>query len=144
MHVIAIDPGKTVNYVAVFRDGRLVEVTDDFRGIRSNLAENPTVYLELMRWRPNDRRSNANDLIEVATNGALFAGGLGGEVKLVPATDWKGSVPKRIMGRRIWGGLVEEEKKIVENFFTKCTVPKGLQHNYIDAIGIGLWASKRL
>ena len=144
---IAIDPGKKANYVAQFEAGRLAVVWSvndaTLEGAPSSiLADN--VYLEHMRHRPGDARSVVNDLIDVATNGALYAGRFGCPVILVTPQRWKGQVPKEIMTERILRALSDAERQNLERHFKMFRVIKSLQHNYIDAVGIGLWASGRI
>ena len=58
----------------------------------------------------------------------------GFNVQWVLPKEWKGTVPKEIMVKRILAKIREEEYNNISN-------PK--DHNIIDAIGIGLWKIKR-
>lgn len=98
------------------------------------------VYLELMRYRTGDRRSVPNDLLDVATQGALLAGSLGGGVVLVEPRTWKGTIDGDAMVERIRGRLTPQEIACVE----LPRAVKTLGHNVWDAVGIYLWATGRL
>jgi len=99
----------------------------------------PLSVCELMEWRPDDRRSNAQDLIRVATIGAAVAGMLSPEPAFVTPNEWKGQVPKEIMGSRILHSLQWDEANRAGK-----DIPTNLRHNVIDAVGIGLWAVGRM
>lgn len=61
--------------------------------------------------------------------------------KLVTPNDWKGSTPKEIHQPRIMEALTKPEKAIFDHYKTGA---KSKDHNIIDAIGILLWAQRRL
>ena len=102
-------------------------------------GQHPLSVCELMEWRPDDRRSNAQDLIRVATIGAAVAGMLSPEPAFVTPNEWKGQVPKEIMGSRILHSLQWDEANRAGK-----DIPTNLRHNVIDAVGIGLWAVGRM
>lgn len=58
----------------------------------------------------------------------------GFDVAWVKPLTWKGTVPKHIFCNRILSKLTEKEKLL---FNIK-------DHNIVDAVGIGLWAKRRL
>lgn len=102
------------------------------------------VAVESMRWRPNDPKSQPNDLIDVQTVGLLVAarlsGGLG--IRLVPPQEWKRSLPKAVVHNRIAGVLSEDEREIVANALARA--PKEHAKEILDAVGISLYASGRV
>ena len=105
-------------------------------------GQHPLSVCELMEWRPDDRRSSAQDLIRVATVGAAIAGMLSPEPWFVTPNEWKGQVPKEIMGSRVLHALVPAEGLV----FTRDSrgITPNAAHNIVDAIGIGLWAVGRI
>ena len=56
--------------------------------------------------------------------------------------EWKGQVPKEVMNTRTLNALTPAEHTRMIHHLQD--VPKSVRHNVWDAIGIGLWASKRL
>ena len=52
------------------------------------------------------------------------------EVRLVTPREWKGTLPKALMAKRILAALTPQERVIA----------KGLGPDAIDAIGLGKWA----
>ena len=102
------------------------------------------VAVESMRWRPNDPKSQPNDLIDVQTVGLLVAarlsGGLG--IRLVPPQEWKRSLPKAVVHNRIAGVLSEDEREIVADALARA--PKEHAKEILDAVGISLYASGRV
>jgi len=59
--------------------------------------------------------------------------------RLVKPSKWKGQLPKNICGARTLSKLSSEEKALIG----KAGCPRYLEHNLLDAIGIGLWATGR-
>jgi len=103
------------------------------------------VGVELMEFRPEDVRSNPEDLIQVATVGAYCAGMLSrgdGAVLFTRPSEWKGNVPKDIHARRMIAALSVPEVTCMERDLT--TVPKSLRHNVTDAIALGLYFAGRI
>lgn len=157
MRVLTIDPGKHDFGWSLFGAGdtgllgcglvrsktryELVNKTTQLvESIRERLTfaviEIPQVYQQ-RHWR-----GDPNDLIQVA----LTAGGvgfhiidLGLNVKFVLPHDWKGSRKKEICNPLTLRTLNPKETKI----FKAVKAPKYLQHNVLDAIGIGLWTKGR-
>lgn len=152
--VVALDPGIEGCGVAVFSEGVLFAAAY----VRNDTAKSAPLVLRqvnmaaaAMRWlfslqgphtnyvvvempRVYPRsKGDPNDLIAIAGVAAAFArsfvGGAGPHM-YYPA-EWKGQVPKDIMGRRIKAKLSAEELGRIESIGAK-------DHNTIDAIGIGL------
>lgn len=80
---------------------------------------------------------NPNDIVKLASACGAYTSLLqtfGFSVVWVRPSEWKGTVPKEIMTKRIFA-------KIKESEYTK--VKKLKDHNVIDAIGVGLWHLNR-
>lgn len=145
--LIAIDPGVRCTGVACFIDGALFNVSGYYADRVVVACSFPSLV------RPRDslaievpqiykvRRTDANDLIDVA----LVAGAWISRYKHVqifrPA-EWKGQAPKKIVHERIRERLSEGEREVLDRDLR--SVPKSLQHNALDAVGIGLHALGRL
>lgn len=106
-----------------------------------------SLVVEKMKIYPGpQQKGDQNDLIDLA----YISGGVhmlppvwnAERVTLVHPHAWKGQVPKNIMQERIERSLTELEVKLVRA--TLQTTPEGLRHNGWDAVGIGLWAQRRL
>jgi len=153
--LISIDPGFRYFAFAIFSEGRIVkaglsktsseqwEVWDtqppDFTNLieilgtvtwssKTAVIEFPQVYQET---------PNPNDIVKLAAGCGAYTAVLqsqGFEVSWVKPKDWKGTVPKDIMLKRILAKIDPSEYTCIEK-------PK--DHNVIDAIGVGLWKLKR-
>ena len=153
MKLLSIDPGKS-HYAwawwgnedrlkACGRIGGVGWSRSDAMGhlrfkdrIERCVIELPQVYQQ-RRWK-----GDPNDLIQVAlTVGALEAQIHCPDILLVKPHQWKGSVPKDIMGKRIMGKLTEDERRVAEAGMAGLGAKK---HDVVDAIGIGLWGLSRL
>jgi len=142
--LLSIDPGKDHCAWAWWEDGGLVECGRTGSGwsradgvgrrARRTIIELPQVYQQ-RRWR-----GDPNDLIQVALTVGALEYQAQGDVVLVRPHQWKGSMPKDVMGRRIQGRLSEVERACV----ALCGVPASRRHDVVDAVGIGLWGLGRL
>ena len=99
------------------------------------IVEMPVVY-------PHSRNKvDANDLVALgAVAGAVL--GRYPHGRFVTPAEWKGQRTKNVTKAKINLELADFEKFVVRR--TMVNVPKSLQHNVYDAIGIGLWFSERL
>lgn len=91
------------------------------------------------------RDAKANDLLDLQLIGAYVAGKSiepDGRILFVRPAEWKGQVPKDVMGRRIFAKLSDTEKERYGNETHR--IRPSLRHNVLDAIGIGLWFFGRL
>ena len=146
--ILAIDPGGACLGWAFFDSGgvltacglsRTKEKTIDGRVLdhRTVLAKMAVVVdrivCERMTWRGRQTKSGPQDLMDLN----VIAGAMGTE--WVTPAEWKGHVPKDIHQPRILKALTPEERKIV-----MAVGPPSLRHNAIDAVGIGLYALKRM
>lgn len=137
MRLGTIDPGKHKCAWAYWVGRKLV---------CAGYSERPPYYeadkliVEVPRVYPRTT-PEPNDLIDLAMAAGFFAGAWGSiETVHVHPRQWKGTVRKDIMLKRIEARLSAREKGILD-----AAVPqKSLRHNVVDAIGIGLWHFKRL
>lgn len=148
MILAAIDPGRRCSGWAIFSGARLIKtggVTD------VTLPEAFAMFLDLFdRYSPDDGiieipqvyqqkfwKGDPNDLIEVALYAGVAIAALSrhARFKMVRPHDWKGTVPKDIDNKHTLSKLTAEETAV----FKGSGVKKKLEHNLIDAIGLGLW-----
>lgn len=98
------------------------------------------IVVEVPRVYPYHRKMRPNDLIDLAFVGGM-CGLRGTSTSIVHPVEWKGQLPKEVCHKRCVELLAYNEvaglKLVLES------TPKSLQHNLLDAIGIGLWYGKR-
>lgn len=167
--VVAVDPGRNQG-VAVFHrppparhmgfslvaaelvEGQSREVNDLINELREKtrlylqgvFQTNPGVgypvaaITEYMEWRPDDARSVAEDLIQVSTGAAVVVSAISGNLWFIPPPDWKGTVPKDICNTRVLSLLSPGERKRIPS------LPEKKLHNVIDAVGIGMFFTRRM
>lgn len=150
MFLVAIDAGEDSGW-ALFCKGQLIE-----SGVTTGSPPTlpPSICLLL-----NENRDCSKAIIEkpqaypvspVDSNDLITLGIVVGEwkeylyrhgatVELVLPRTWKGTVPKRIHGKRIVATLTEEEKKVLP----RRPRAKNYDHNMLDAVGLGLWKLER-
>jgi hypothetical protein len=142
--LIAIDPGVRRVGLALFDEKTLtfavlLDVTD---GPLHFVPRAPRVVLEVPRIYPASRqKGDPNDLLALARIvGRLQEHYLaaGADVELIEPRTWKGTLPKEAMTERIRGRLSAAERARV------APVARSLEHNVLDAVGIGLHALGRL
>ena len=107
-------------------------------GLPPAFLESLDVFVtELMQV--DGRRGRVDDLFQLY-GVAMWVGHslASGEIHGYYPRQWKGSVPKEVMGPRIEGRLTPQERLAV----SPCA--PSLRHNIVDAIGIGLFHFKRL
>ena len=99
------------------------------------------VYERMAVYKFTSQKGDQNDLILLAEVAGAACGVIGALAdEPVTARSWKGQVPKDIMHARVLGRLTQEEAAAVDGVKT----PGGLRHNFLDAVGIGLWRAGRL
>lgn len=161
--LISIDPGLRASGCAMWRDGLLERAA-----LVSSLSESAatceavlTMVREVAQWVDDvgwssdlrviceyprtyggrASRGDANDLIAVAlVSGALvneFSGATAS--RLVLPQEWKGSAPKSATEARAREDLSRDE-------LARVKLPRGARaaENVWDAVGIGLWALRKL
>jgi hypothetical protein len=158
--LLCVDPGLRGCGCAVFADGALVRAAyvpspeQSARGPVAWLAmsEAVTVWygqlvrfpsellLEVMRIYPrsDQQKGDPNDLLELnGVQGAIAANIKPERLLGYFPHDWKGSIPKDKLAKRIRLALTETERNNIISVGAK-------DHNTIDAIGIGLHRLGRL
>lgn len=148
--ILSIDPGVHHHGLALWDKGELLsawlQVDDDLGRIPSPIATSvSTVVVEIPQIYPISRSKGGlkgqNDLVNLAYHAGLFVGKLGVPfVQKYKPHEWKGSVPKDIMGDRILGLLSHDEHQRI--IWPRARKTKG--HNVVDGIGIGLKYLRRL
>lgn len=96
---------------------------------------------QMQVYRASLQKGDPNDLLELSGVCGWICGLLDPEdvVSYLPRT-WKGQVPKDVHAKRILGRLTPEEAEVLK----AAKIPKSLEHNAIDSIGIGLYYLRRL
>lgn len=154
--IVNVDPGKKMAGVAVFEDGELssawlargkdwlgtaVVIIDELsRRYPQEVIENALWVIEIPQiYTQNKLKGDPNDLVPLV----LVAGALGAligdqdRITTYLPRQWGGTVPKDIKNRRTQQKLSEEELARVE------LPAKRYQHNVWDAVGIGLYHTRR-
>lgn len=140
--VLAIDPGNDLGW-ALFEDGQLIFAglnnpsTALLDGARA-IIERPQVY------RSSQSKGDPNDLITLAIGVGQMKERLesrGVQVDLVLPTTWKGQTPKEIHHKRVLARLSPTEKTRLDGCLS--CVARGVRHNVLDAVGLGLWFLRR-
>jgi hypothetical protein len=95
--------------------------------------------LESMAYRPHG--STPQDMIDVQTCGMAVAGLVSGRIHLYPASEWKGTIPKRVHHMRMRGALTPVEIEILDRALAAC--PESNRKEILDAVALGLYHLKR-
>ncbi len=144
MTLLTIDPGKYHMAYALFRQGRLRDA-GKLKSRKPDLYERSDYFfyslpsgverivVEKMHVYPGERKVDPNILIDITGISMLIAGRYDVPVTWVPASEWKGQVPKKIHHARIMGWLTEKEREVLEGF------GKTDLHDILDAVGMGQW-----
>jgi len=138
----SIDPGVQRCYVACWDASLLVKLVDVLPEAQTIVAEKPQIY-------PGIPRTPPNDLVTLALMLGRFTGNI--KVEYVLPHTWKGQIKKPVSHNRIWDTLFTAERKILPPL-TYERIQQGLEggaykwegHNFLDAVGIGLWKLGRL
>lgn len=154
----AVDPGVREAGVAVFEGGKLARV--EF--VREDYGSGPAqidrmaralyvacggedagaIVCETMVFR-SGRTDAAQDIVDVQTVVGALIGWAGGEaVSLVAPGDWTSKRSKTVNHVRIRSRLDAEETARLEAGLARC--PKANHKEILDAVGIGLYALRRL
>lgn len=133
--MISVDPGVNgCGWARWDAFGRLAAC-----GYSRHLPYDSPVVVEVPQIYPGVRsKGNPNDLIRVA-----FAAGRAvglSECQVVKPREWKGTIKKEVMLKRILKSLDDKELQIIKDL----KLPKSVEHNVVDACGLGLWYLKRL
>ena len=135
--MISADPGVHGSGIAVWSNNTLVDV--DYSKPTGYYSDD--LVIECPQIYPGIRsKGNPNNLIAVAFEAGRISGLVRGTVRVVKPKEWKGSIKKEVMLKRILGRLTEPELALIKAI----NLPKSTEHNVVDAIGIGLFALGRL
>lgn len=160
---VSLDPGRAAG-VALWNDAELLDVTL-IKASTEKMAEaqraadqawriwewatgtRAAPYIVVVEWpqvyQGAKQGGDPNDLLPLAgLDAALATCFRGSTIAEYRPRDWKGQVPKDVMAGRIRGRLSITEQAIFDRALGK--LPKSLQHNAIDAVGIGLKHGLRL
>ena len=151
--LVAVDPGVRESGVAVYHGGRLWSATrvstDDMflhlPGANSVIVEAPQVY------GGRSARGSTQDLLDLSR----VVGRVeqkAPHARVVAPREWKGTVPKDIMCRRVWRRLseVEQERTALPGAQRKLLHAPAVvalskrTTDVLDAVGLGLFALGRL
>lgn len=134
--MITIDPGVHGSGFAYWSDeGDLYHVSYG----ETRVADYASVVIELPQIYPGSRsKGNPNNLIKLAFEAGRLIGDKAFETVL--PRQWKGTIKKEVMLRRILSRLTDEEIAMLKAL----KLPKSKEKECIDAIGIGLWKLGRL
>jgi len=164
--ILAVDPGITCTGMAGFLKGKLVYSTgirplkpinnlDSIRKIADQIVllweerigglkypetvviEKPQIYQQAYL------KGDPNDLVPLAILGGVLWERLQPKNIIFPLPkEWKsGNIDKAVQSNRTRQTLSDIEIEILKDDLEK--VPERFQHNMYDAIGIGLWATKK-
>ena len=134
--MLAIDPGVATGW-AYFRDGRLLfcgacTPDDTIRAPNPELVviEFPRIYMK--------STASTDDILSLARKCGRYEERYtvaGADIEFVRPSDWKGSIAKAVMTKRIEDALTPEERAVVSRY-------DGLssrRHDMLDALGMGKW-----
>ena len=159
LNFVAIDPGLRGCGVAWFRDGRLkvasyvesrartargadcfVAMADAVYERRRYLGcEHTHTIIELPQvYQSKHQKGDQDDIIQLAGVVGAICQTSGDDVQTVRPREWKGTIAKEVMTRRIDSRLDDAEKAAIVR------KSAALDHNTLDAVGIGLWYLGRL
>lgn len=145
--ILTIDPAVHMCALAMFGDDHTLTwcayVPSGKRPVlpRVDIAE---VVLERPKVYPKAKSVDPNDLIRVAQAGGWMAGACAPQAILTevePAT-WKGQIPKAVHSARMQKVLSPAEMRAI--IIGSQYVADSLQHNIWDAVGLGLWRTRRM
>ena len=144
-YLLALDPGNDTGWAAFQLEGEVLEACGVVSPNESiGRYEPEVVFIELPCVRMRSK-VNPDNIISLATKVGRyqerFAGrdGRGAQIVLVKPEQWKGTLDKDVMLRRIEGALSPEETAVVGRYAGRAAI----RHNMIDAIGLGKWALKQ-
>lgn len=154
--LLAVDPSLSCTGYALFDCGELrtcgvfkttpADPLRDRLGYAAGLlAEHTNLDLLVIEWPQIYARAKSkgdpNDLLMVAGVAAGILISVDAATVLMPTPhQWKGTTPKDIHNARVLKRLTAREASVLK---TRC-IPKTLENNAIDAIGLGLWALGRM
>lgn len=140
--LIAIDPGDQAG-VALFEDSKLVRVELVRAAVdRAWKWDGPTgtkVVCEAPQVRHEDKMKMKHLLTLAVTTGYLIGAMQPVSIHRVVPREWKGQRPKTVDNQLTLRLLSDQERQVLD----RSNVSRGMRHNLLDAIGLGLWELKR-
>lgn len=150
MNLLSVDPGNNTGW-AFFNSAGVLQccglvkclVPASLDALAEKVSSADTVYVEIPQVYSGPRaKGDPNDLIQVAVcAGWVISQYRRADLKTVKPAEWKGQEPKEITHKRVLASLSPYELTVFDQDLKKH--PKGVQHNVVDAVGIGLWALRR-
>lgn len=151
MKLLSFDPGTQKIGWASFENGRLLLADKSDRNVEWMAGAPDLVLVEMPRWYPHERRIDVNDLLDLS----VVVGEIREhfrrlcKVEFVWPRTWKGTVPKEVMSQRIYEALTADEiarlpKRAVRRGRPHKGNAKDVDHNILDAVGLGLWKLGRM
>ena len=145
--VLAIDPGGTTGW-AYFKEGELLacgygafDVVSAREVWPDSSLKGGVCIIEYPQAYPGPKsKQDPNDIMRTAWRAGGFAlkyRHMGMLIEEVFPNGWKGTVSKELTYERVLDRLSESEKKLLLQ--SKPAKSKKLDHNMVDAVGIGLW-----
>ena len=152
MNVFALDPGATCAGVAWFVDARLrvakciigSDWKDTADHVRDFVLENllvmqtAFVFERMQVYREQFLKGDPNDLITLMLMAGRVSSLAWTSVHEIFPRQWKGQQPKNISEQNVKNALHSDEFSCIE-----LPTRRGLQHNVWDAIGIGLFHTRK-
>lgn len=141
---MAVDPGVTTGWAYFHPTGKLSSAGHARHKLFLGCGfddEDLELIVEIPRVYPYGGKGDPNDLIDLAVKAGEVRGRFSWQrsVEVYPRT-WKGTAPKHIHQQRIIKALAKEELTLLP----KTPRSRKLDHNMIDAVGLGLWHLGRL
>lgn len=150
MSLLSVDPGNSTGWAFFDSKGSLqccglvkCLVPASLDALAETVTSASQIYVEIPQVYSGPRaKGDPNDLIQVAVcAGWVISQYRQADLKTVKPAEWKGQEPKEITHKRVLASLSPYELAVFEQNLGKHK--KSVQHNVVDAVGIGLWALKR-
>jgi len=145
--LIAIDPGLRQMGWALFKGPRLKAVgltraskteKNLMRIAEEHSSQLPDAHLAVVEQMLTYRRKGyALPSVMQLAHLAGYAAALYESAELVPTTTWKGGMSKEDHHAWLWENLPPADRKVLKKFLPD--FPERLQHNILDAVGLGFW-----
>lgn len=147
--VLAFDPGDSTGW-ARFANGTLTHCSvsrfdDNFWPMSSSVIATQ-VAIEVPRYYPGKNKVDPNDLLSLALKAGEIMGHYRGRCERICCfypQEWKGSVAKEIHHQRVLDLLTLTELALLPTVKKSKKNPHGYDNNMLDAVGLGLWFTKR-
>jgi hypothetical protein len=146
--ILTLDPGAASGVALWDHTGRLLAAAVlkpeqvlpwvvDFAPVTVLVHERPQIY------QRGKSKGDPNKLLDLYGQACTLAGEMHvRRVELLPA-EWKGQLPKDVHHARILAGITPEERERIPHCRISAKNPHGIDHNILDAIGLGLFHFSR-